>query len=160
VVGAPADEETRRLLHRVIDAVRGDMEALRHNTAIAKLIELNNRLTSLSEVPREVAEPLVLMLSPFAPHIAEELWRRLGHEDTLAYVPYPVADPSLLRGETVVYPVQINGKVRGRIEVDADAGNDAVQAAALADEKVAEFMAGRDPRKVIVVPNRMVSIVL
>ncbi|MQA26248.1 MAG: leucine--tRNA ligase [Micromonosporaceae bacterium] len=160
VVDAPADEETLRLLHRVIDAVRGDMDSLRHNTAIAKLIELNNRLTQLPDVPREAAEPLVLMLSPFAPHVAEELWRRLGHSDTLAYEPYPVADPELLKGDTVVYPVQINGKVRGRIEVAADADNDTVQAAALADEKVAEFVGGRNPRKVIVVPGRMVSIVL
>ncbi|MGH3742018.1 MAG: leucine--tRNA ligase, partial [Micromonosporaceae bacterium] len=143
VVDAPADEETRRLLHRVIDAVRTDMETLRHNTAIAKLIELNNRLTQVTSagVPREVAEPLVLMLSPFAPHIAEELWRRLGHSDTLAYADFPTADPELLKGETVVYPVQVNGKVRGRVEVDADADSDTVQAAALADEKVAEFIA-------------------
>ncbi len=162
VVDTPADEQTRRLLHQVIDAVRGDLEGLRFNTAIAKLIELNNRLTSVSGggCPREVAEPLVLMVAPFAPHLAEELWRRLGYEDSLAYADFPVADPELVKGETVVYPVQVNGKVRGRIEVDADAGADAVEAAALADEKVAEFLAGRTPRKVIVVPGRMVSVVL
>jgi leucyl-tRNA synthetase len=162
VVDTPADDETRRLLHRVIDQVGSDLDGLRFNTAIAKLIELNNRLTQVSAdgTPREIAEPLVLMLSPFAPHLAEELWRRLGHEDSLAYVPFPVADPELVKGETAVYPVQVNGKVRGRVEVDADADADAVQAAALADEKVAEFLAGRDPRKVIVVPGRMVSVVL
>ncbi|MGH3646666.1 MAG: leucine--tRNA ligase [Micromonosporaceae bacterium] len=160
VAGTPADERTRRLLHRVIDAVRTDLEGLRFNTAIARLIELNNRLTQLDAAPREVAEPLVLMLSPVAPHLAEELWRRLGHEDSLAYQEFPVADPELVKGETVVYPVQVNGKVRGRIEVPAGADPSAVEEAALSDEKVAEFLAGRTPRKVIVVPGRMVSVVL
>ncbi len=160
VVDTPADEATRRLLHQVIDAVRADLDSLRFNTAIAKLIELNNRLTQLDATSREVAEPLVLMLSPVAPHLAEELWHRLGHEDSLAYVDFPVADPELVKGETVVYPVQVNGKVRGRIEVGADAEASEVEAAALSDEKVSEFLAGRTPRKVIVVPGRMVSDVL
>ncbi|HEX6074435.1 MAG TPA: leucine--tRNA ligase [Micromonosporaceae bacterium] len=162
VVDRPADEATRRLLHRVIDAVRSDLDGLRFNTAIAKLIELNNRLTQVSGdgSSREVAEPLVLMLSPFAPHLAEELWRRLGHEDSLAYAEFPVADPDLVKGETVVYPVQVNGKVRGRVEVAAEADPDTVRAAALADEKVGEQLAGREPRKVIVVPGRMVSVVV
>ncbi|MGH3738304.1 MAG: leucine--tRNA ligase, partial [Micromonosporaceae bacterium] len=159
VVDTPADEATRRLLHQVIDAVRADLDSLRFNTAIAKLIELNNRLTQLDATSREVAEPLVLMLSPVAPHLAEELWHRLGHEDSLAYVDFPVADPELVKGETVVYPVQVNGKVRGRIEVGADAEASEVEAAALSDEKVSEFLAGRTPRKVIVVPGRMVSVV-
>src|SRR5690606_25542606 len=161
VVDRPADEDTRRLLHRVIDAVRDDLEGLRFNTAIAKLIELNNRLTQVSKdgAPREVAEPLVLMLAPFAPHMAEELWRKLGHEDTVAYAEFPVADPDLVKGETVVYPVQINGKVRSRIEVPVDADTETVKATALADEKVVAHLAGAEPRKVIVVPERMVSIV-
>ncbi|SDZ07463.1 leucyl-tRNA synthetase [Micromonospora pattaloongensis] len=158
VVDAPADEKTRRLLHRVIDGVRGDMDALRFNTAIAKLIELTNGLTQLSATPREVAEPLVLMLAPFAPHVAEELWQRLGHADSLAYADFPVADPALLRAESVTYPVQVNGKVRGRVEVPADATEAQVREAALA--AVADQLAGRDPRKVIVIPARMVSVVL
>jgi len=162
VTDRPADEETRRLLHRVIDAVRSDLDGLRFNTAIAKLIELNNRLTQVSAdgAPREVVEPLVLMLSPVAPHLAEELWRRLGHDDTLAYADFPVADPRWLKGETVVYPVQVNGKVRSRVEVSAESDQDAVRAAALADDKVIEQLSGREPRKVIVVPGRMVSIVV
>jgi leucyl-tRNA synthetase len=157
VVDSPADEPTRRLLHKVIHGVRADMEGIRFNTAIAKLIELTNGLTRLPATPREVAEPLVLMLAPFAPHIAEELWRRLGHDGSLAYVPFPVADPALLVSETVTYPVQINGKVRGRVEVATDADQDEVRRAAL--EAVAESLAGREPRKVIVVPGRMVSVV-
>ena len=157
VVDSPADEATRRLLHKIIDGVRVDMEGIRFNTAIAKLIELTNALTRLPAAPREVVEPLVLMLAPFAPHIAEELWRRLGHDGSLAYVPFPTADPALLVAETVTYPVQVNGKVRGRIEVAADAAEETVRGAAL--EAVAETLAGREPRKVIVVPGRMVSVV-
>ncbi|MGX7675279.1 leucine--tRNA ligase [Plantactinospora sp. DSM 117369] len=157
VTDAPADEQTRRLLHRIIDGVRGDLDGIRMNTAIAKLIELTNGLTRLEATPREVAEPLLLMLSPFAPHIAEELWHRLGHAESLAYEPFPVADPSLLVAETVTYPVQVNGKVRGRVEVPAEATEEAIRSAALA--AVADQLAGREPRKVIVVPGRMVSVV-
>jgi leucyl-tRNA synthetase len=134
------------------------MEELRFNTAIAKLIELTNALTQLPVVPREALEPLVLMMSPFAPHVAEELWAKLGHPGTLAYADFPEADPTLLVAESVTYPVQVNGKVRGRIEVAADAAEDAVRAAALAE--VAEALAGREPRKVIVVKGRMVSVVV
>lgn len=157
VTDAPADEATRRLLHKVIDGVRGDMEAIRFNTAIAKLIELTNGLTRLPETPREVAEPLVLMVAPFAPHVAEELWRRLGHDTSLTYADFPTADPALLVAETVTYPVQINGKVRGRVEVPADASEETVRAAAL--EAVASSLAGKTPRKVIVIKGRMVSVV-
>ncbi|GAA3747208.1 leucine--tRNA ligase [Plantactinospora mayteni] len=157
VTDAPADEQTRRLLHRIVDGVRGDLDGIRMNTAIAKLIELTNGLTRLDATPREVAEPLLLMLSPFAPHVAEELWQRLGHAESLAYEPFPVADPSLLVAETVTYPVQVNGKVRGRVEVPAEAAEEAIRTAALA--AVADQLAGREPRKVIVVTGRMVSVV-
>src|SRR5579859_1261269 len=149
-VDEPADEETRRILHRVISEVSTDMEGLRFNTAIAKIIELTNRVTSVGTSPREVVEPVVQMVSPFAPHIAEELWARLGHEESVAYSRFPVADPALLVAESVTYPVQVNGKVRGRVEVPADAPEETVRAAALA--QVAEHLSG-DPRKVIVVPG-------
>ena len=161
VVDTAADEPTRRVLHRTVDGVRADMAGLRFNTAIAKLIELTNHVTVSfvdTGTPREVAEPLVLMLAPFAPHLAEELWRRLGHPASLTYVDFPVADPALVAAETVTYPVQVGGKVRGRIEVAADADEPAVRAAALA--AVAEHLGGREPRTVIVVPGRMVSVVV
>ncbi len=160
VVDGRTDDETRRLLHRTIEGVRADMEGLRFNTAIAKLIELTNRATSVSVAgtARELAEPLVLMVAPFAPHLAEELWRKLGHTPTVTYADFPVADPALLVAATVTYPVQVNGKVRGRVEVAADAPEAEVRAAALAE--VAGQLGGVEPRKVIVVPGRMVSIVV
>jgi leucyl-tRNA synthetase len=160
VVETPADDETRRLLHRTIAGVRADMEALRFNTAIAKLIELTNRATARSagQVSREIIEPLVLMLSPFAPHLGEELWRRLGHDESIAYADYPLADPALLRSPTVTYPVQVNGKVRGRIEVPAEASEADVRAGALA--AVATVVGDWEPRTVIVVPGKIVNVVL
>jgi leucyl-tRNA synthetase len=153
VADAPAPEEVKRLLHKVIAGVREDMAELRFNTAIAKLIELTNALTKLEATPREIAEPLVLMLAPFAPHISEELWGKLGHEGSLTYADFPVADPALLVEATITYPVQVNGKVRGRVEVAADADEATIRAAALAAVSVAA------PKKVIVVPGRLVSVV-
>ncbi|MBV1852474.1 leucine--tRNA ligase [Catellatospora tritici] len=158
VVDTPAGDELRRLLHRVIAGVREDMAALRFNTAIAKLIELTNAVTKAGATPREIAEPLVLMLAPVAPHIAEELWRKLGHDASLTFADFPVADPALLAAEQVTYPVQVNGKVRGRVEVAADASEDEIRAAALS--AVTDALGGKDPKKVIVVAGRLVSIVV
>ncbi len=155
------EPETLRLLNRTIAGVHTDFLALHYNTAAAKLIELNNHLTKRGgAVPRSVAEPLVLMLAPLAPHIAEELWSRLGHDATLAYAPFPVADERWLVAETVEYPIQVNGKVRSRVTVPANADGDAVRVAALAEEKIAELLDGRSPRKVIVVPGRLVNVVV
>ena len=154
------DDETLRRLHRTIDVVRAEIEALRFNTAIAKLIELNNHLTKVGSMPRDVAEALVLMVSPFAPHLGEELWHRLGHADTVAYAPFPVADPAFLVEESIEYPVQVNGKLRGHVTVPADADAAAVEAAALADARVVAAVDGATPKKVIVVPGRMVNVVV
>jgi len=159
VVDAEPAEETWKILHHTIAGVSEDMEHLRLNTAIAKLITLNNHVTGLAEVPRAIAEPLILMTAPIAPHIAEELWSRIGHGDSLANTDYPVADESYLVVDTVTYPVQINGKVRGRVEVAADASEESVREAALAEEKVVAALGGKEPRKVIVIAGRMVSIV-
>ncbi len=160
VIEAELREPIARALHRTIDGVRADMAALRLNTAIAKLITLVNDATpaTTAGTPRALAEPLVLMVAPFAPHLAEELWGRMGHDETLTYHPYPTADPALLVIESVTYPVQINGKVRGRIMVDPAADEDQVRAAAIAE--VAGLLGGQEPRKVIVVAGRMVSIVV
>jgi leucyl-tRNA synthetase len=158
VTDQPASEELRRLLHRTIASVREDMQALRFNTAIAKLIELTNGVTKAGSTPREIAEPMVLMLAPVAPHIAEELWAKLGHDTSLTFADFPQADPAMLVEAQVTYPVQVNGKVRGRVEVAADATSEAVQTAALM--AVAEVLGGATPKKIIVVPNKLVSIVL
>jgi leucyl-tRNA synthetase len=137
VVDAEPDEATARILHRTIDAVRRDFTELGFNTAIARLTELNNALTKLEGgVPRAAAEALVLMVAPLAPHLAEELWMRLGHEDSLAHEPFPVADPALLVEETVTCVVQVRGKVRDRVEVPSDIGEDALRELVLARPKV------------------------
>ena len=154
------DELTERLLHRTVAGVRADMEAMRFNTAIAKLIELNNHLTKLGGCPRDIAERVVVMLAPLTPHLAEELWSLLGHTATLTYTDYPVADPAMLIDATIEMPVQVNGKVRARIIVASDASNDVVQQMALADDKVIIALAGAQPKKLIVVAGRMVNIVV
>jgi leucyl-tRNA synthetase len=165
VVDGPAQglaTDTLRALNRTIAGVAEDYAALRNNTAAAKLIEYTNHLTKehRDAVPRAAVEPLVLMLAPLAPHMAEELWLRLGHETSLAHGPFPVADPAYLVDDTIEYPVQVNGKVRGRVLVAADADQDTLKTAALADEKVQAFLAGANPRKVIVVPGRLVNLVV
>jgi leucyl-tRNA synthetase len=159
IVDGELDEPTQRALHRAIHGVRTDLAGMRFNTAVAKLIELVNHATAVcgTGTPRTLAEPLVLMVAPFAPHLAEELWRRMDHPDSLAYVDFPEADPAWLAAESVTYPVQVNGKVRARIEVSAQATVEEVRSAALAE--VAAQLDGRTPTKVIVVPGRMVSVV-
>jgi leucyl-tRNA synthetase len=154
--------DTLRLLHHTIAGVREDFAALRHNTAAAKLIELTNHLTKTypAGAPRSVVEPLALMLAPLCPHVAEELWSRLGHDRSLAHGPFPAVDEAYLVEETIEYPIQVNGKVRTRVVVPATTEGDELRAAVLADEKVAAAVAGREPRKVIVVPGRLVNIVL
>jgi leucyl-tRNA synthetase len=159
VISGTADDATVRLLHRTIDGVRGDLDALRVNTAISKLIELNNAITKLGRCPADVAEPLILMVAPLCPHVAEELWRKLGHTESLIREPFPVADPALLVEDTIELPVQVNGKFRSKILVATAADQATVEAAALADEKVQHALAGATPKKVIVVPGRTVNIV-
>ena len=163
VADVPADEDTRRALHKAIAAVREGMESLRFNVSIARITELNNHLTARfpdGGVPREVAEPLVLLLAPLAPHVAEELWSRLGHPESLTWEPFPDADPALLVEDTIEIPIQVNGKVRAHITVPADLPKDELESAARADPHVAELLGGHTVRKVIVVPNKLVNFVI
>ena len=157
------DDDLLRLLHRTIDGVRSDMEGMRFNTAIAKLTELNNELTRRGTgAPREVAEVLVRMLAPLVPHFAEELWHRL-HGDgagSVTQVEFPAADPALLVTDTVEVPVQVNGKLRGRVTVAAGADSETAVAAALAEPNVASHVGGRELRKQLYVPGRMVTLVV
>ncbi len=155
-----ASDDLRRLLHRTIDAVRSDMDALSFNTAIARITELNNELTKLDgSTPREVAEPLVRMLSPLVPHVAEELWSRMGEDGSVVYAQFPEADETLLVDDEVEIPVQVKGKLRSKVMVSADADEATLEAAALADERIQEFLDGAEVRKVIVVPGRLVNII-
>jgi len=160
VLSEPADDETNRVVHRTIAAVREELDHLRFNTAIAKLIECNNHLTKLGGCPADTADTIVKLVAPLAPHIAEELWATLGHNDSITYESFPVADPAMLTSDTVEYPVQVNGKVRARITIASDADSAKVEAAALADEKVQAALTGAKPSKVLVIPGRMVNIVV
>ncbi|MFD4756118.1 leucine--tRNA ligase [Streptomyces sp. NPDC058426] len=154
------DEATLRALHKAIDGTRHDLEAMRFNTAIAKITELNNHLTKAGgPLSRPVAEALVLMVAPLAPHIAEELWRRLGHDDSVVHQPFPVADPAYVVDETVTCVVQIKGKVKARLEVSPEITDGDLEKVALSDERVVAALGGADVRKVIVRAPKLVNIV-
>jgi leucyl-tRNA synthetase len=143
-----------------IRRVTDDLDGMRFNTAIAAMMEYKNHLMKLEVRPRSVIEPFVLILAPFAPHIAEELWRALGHADTLAYEPWPQADPALLKADTIEVPVQVNGKLRSKLTVSANSDEKALETAALADEKVKNFINNKQIKKVIVAKNKLVNIVI
>ncbi|GAA1971324.1 leucine--tRNA ligase [Kitasatospora viridis] len=159
VTDEPADEATLRALHKAIDGIRGDLAGLRFNTAVAKAIELNNYLVKRGSTPREVAESLVLMVAPLAPHVAEELWHRLGHTESLTYTDFPVADPALAVAEAVVCPVQIKGKVKARLEVPPTITDAELEALALADPAVIAAIGDAPVRKVITKAPKLVNIV-
>jgi leucyl-tRNA synthetase len=152
----PLDAATTRLLHQTIIAVRDDFAALRFNTAIARIIELTAHASRLDHLPRVLAEPLVLMVAPLAPHVAEELWQRLGHPASLAYEPFPQPDPALAAEPTVTLPVQVNGKRRFTIEVPATAG----------EAEIADLLAQHPSypqhhiARVVIVPGKIVNVVL
>ena len=162
VSDAELDEALRAMLHRTIDGVRSDMEGLRFNTAIAKITELNNELTRRGGAPREVADALVRMLAPLVPHFAEELWHRLHGEQagSVTLAAFPDADPALLVEPTVEVPVQVNGKLRGRVMIDMDADEAAAVAVALREPNVAAHIAGRELRKQMYVKGRMITLVV
>ena len=156
----PGPESQQRLLAETVQGVTEDFEALRFNTAIAKLMVFVRDGAKEAPLTRASVETLLKLLAPLAPHLAEELWERLGHTETIAYEPWPEADPALLRAATVTLAVQVNGKRRAEIEVPADADEAAVRAAALASENVRRHLGGKEPRKVIVVPGRLVNLVV
>jgi leucyl-tRNA synthetase len=160
VVDTEPDEQALRALHKAIDGVRQDLEGMRFNTAIAKVTELNNHLTKVGgPVSRTVAESLVLLVAPLAPHIAEELWRKLGHTDSVVHRDFPVADPAYVVDETVTCVVQIKGKVKARLEVSPSISDEELEKVALSDEKVVAALDGAGIRKVIVRAPKLVNIV-
>ncbi|MDR2566639.1 MAG: leucine--tRNA ligase [Bifidobacteriaceae bacterium] len=155
------DEATLKVMHRAVAEVRGEMDAMRFNTAIARMIVLNNHLTALAGPPPRLAvETLVKLLAPVAPHIAEELWERLGHGRSLAREPYPEADPAYLVEDTVTAVVQIQGKVRARLEVSPSISAADLEAAALADPAVQAALGGKPVRRVVTRPPKLVNLVV
>jgi leucyl-tRNA synthetase len=160
--------ELRRQLHRIIDAVTGDIERLRFNRAVAQIYELSNALTVAADhedapdfgwALREAADALVVMMAPMMPHLAEECWKALGHESLVAEASWPEAEPELLQVDIVLLPVQVNGKKRAELRIAAGASDAEVETAALALEPVQRFLDGRKPKKVVVVPKRIVNVV-
>ncbi|MFM1903520.1 MAG: hypothetical protein RLZZ440_1420 [Planctomycetota bacterium] len=156
---APSDDQLREL-HRMIDKVTRDIQALSFNTAIARMMEFVNVCTPLERRPRALLEPFVTVLAPFAPHLAEELWEVLGRPAPVSLAPWPVVEEQWLRDDAVEIPVQVQGKLRGRVVVPADADAAAMQAAAAADPRIAELLAGQTIAKVVAVPGRLVNFVL
>jgi leucyl-tRNA synthetase len=149
-----------RQMHRAIKKVEEDVAALRFNTAIAELIKLNNEMTKLSVIPRELAENFALMLAPFAPHIAEELWERLGHTKSLARRPWPTYDPAKLVETTMELPVQVNGKLRDKIAVPADADEETILSTAASAAGAKPWIEGKTVKKRLYVPKKLVSFVV
>jgi leucyl-tRNA synthetase len=154
------DDETKRAVHKCVKKVGEDIDALRFNTAISAMMILVKHLGALPAVPREALKMLVLVLSPFAPHIGEELWQRLGGASTLAYEPWPAFDPALVVDAEIEIGVQVNGKARGVIRIPAEADEATAKAAALADEKVRTFVGDKPIKKVIYVKGRIVNVIV
>jgi leucyl-tRNA synthetase len=155
----PTSEQLREL-HKTIKKVTGDIENMDFNTAIARMMEFTNFFTKQTVRPRTVMKQFVLLLSPFAPHIAEELWQLLGGQTTLAYEPWPAFDEALTKDAEVEIPVQILGKLRGKVVVPADSDQATIVAAAKADAKISELLAGKTIVKEIVVPGKLVNFVV
>ncbi len=157
---AQPDTETLTMMHASIKKVGNDLDALAFNTGISQLMVFSNHLRALNKVPKSALETLLMLLNPFAPHIAEEMWSLLGHSDTLAYKGWPEYDESHLVKDTVKLAVQVNGRVRAQINVEVDAAKEAVLELAFAQESIKQHVQGKTIIKEIVVPNRIVNIVV
>ena len=157
----------RKAVHKTVAAVSDDIERFRFNRAVARVRELSNAIGDFdagaahgAAALREALETLVVLIGPMMPHLAEELWRGLGHRNFLCHQPWPEADPDLIVEDNVVIAVQVNGKKRATVEIAVDSDNAAVEATALAEPNVVASIAGKPVRKVIVVPNRIVNVVV
>ncbi|MGY8992088.1 MAG: class I tRNA ligase family protein, partial [Rhodospirillales bacterium] len=165
---SPAADVIRRLTHKTIAAVSDDLDRFHFNRAVARIRELTNALEAvtdqgnddLSWVLREGLEAAICLIGPMMPHITEELWQQIGHKTLLVEAPWPKADNSLLIDENVTIAVQVNGKLRGTIEVAKDLSKENAEAAALALPRVQEALQNKPARKIIVVPNRIINVVL
>jgi leucyl-tRNA synthetase len=157
---ADAEEATLRILHQTIKKVTEDIENYAFNTAISQMMIFVNHMSRQDVRPKDVLEKFVLILSPFAPHLCEELWRRLGHTDTLAYEPWPAYDAETAKEKEVELAVQVRGKIKDKITVAADATEEQITELALAAEKVRAALDGKQPKKIIVIKSRLVNIVV
>jgi leucyl-tRNA synthetase len=154
------DEATLRLLHQTVKKVTGDIKDFGFNTAISQMMIFLNHLSRQDVRPKDVLEKFVLILAPFAPHIAEGLWSRLGHDNTLSFEPWPKYDEELAKEKEIELAVQVNGKIKDRIVVSADADEQTIRQSALNSDRVAAALAGKEPKKVIVIKSRLVNIVV
>ena len=157
---ADLNEDQERLLHKTIKAVTEDIEKLSFNTAISRMMEFTNEFSPQEVRPKSAMETLTILLSPFAPHLSEELWQLLGHENTLAYEPWPTFDESKIAEAEVEVPVQVNGKVRAKVKVPAGADNATIEEAAKQNSTIASNLEGKNVVKVVVVPGRLVNFVV
>ncbi|MCA9645148.1 MAG: class I tRNA ligase family protein, partial [Myxococcales bacterium] len=160
VVDVEMELETAKLVHRTVKKLGEDIDALRLNTAVSAMMILTNHLTGLAVLPRAALERLVLILSPFAPHLSEELWEKLGHQPSVANVAWPEFDPALCEDDEVEIAVQVVGKVRGRVMLPKDASEDDARAAALADEHVQRSIAGKPVKKLIYRPGKIINFII
>jgi leucyl-tRNA synthetase len=160
IVDTPPDDATLRLRHKLVQKVTEDTQTLRFNTAIAAMMAALNELNKLVELPREVAEAFVRLLAPYAPHVGEELWEKLGHPPSVQHAGWPAFDPALCLDDAIEIPLQVNGKLRGKLTVARDTPKDELERLALLDPGVRKWTEGREIAKVIAVPGRMVSVVV
>jgi leucyl-tRNA synthetase len=160
VTDEEAGDEELRVLHKTIKKIREDIERFSFNTAVSTFMICVNELSDLDCRKRRVLEPLVILVSPYAPHIAEELWSKLGHKDTLAYEKYPEWHERYLVEDTFEYPVSFNGKLRFKLVLPLDLGKEEIEKAALEAGEAQKWLEGKQPKKVIVVPKRIINIVI
>jgi leucyl-tRNA synthetase len=157
---ASSEPELERTLHKTIKKVTADTETLQMNTAIAQMMIFTNDATNTATLPLEIVGAFLRLLSPYAPHICEELWQRLGEEELIAHAEWPAWDPELAQDEMITIVVQVNGKKRDELQVSRDTDRDELESLALASENAQRFLDGKEPKKVVVVPGRLVNIVV
>ena len=156
----PATKEELKSLHKLIKKVTGDIEQFSYNTSVSAFMICVNELSNLKCNKKEILEQLVITLAPFAPHVCEELWDTLGHETSVCDAAWPAYNEEYLKEDTINYTISFNGKARFNMEFDADAASDAIQAAVLADERSQKWIEGKTPKKIIVVPKKIVNVVV
>jgi leucyl-tRNA synthetase len=153
-------KEEYKILHTLIKKVVNDIDNFSFNTSVSQFMIAVNELQKTKTNKRKILEPLAIILSPYAPHVAEELWSKLGHDETIEFAPFPTFDEMYLVEDEIAYPVSFNGKMRFKLNLAADLGVTEIQQAVLADARTHEYLQGNNPKKVIIVPKKIINIVL